>query len=134
MKKLIAGLIGTVLMSSGLAAVTAAPADAAQAPYPHTIKTRTIAVGLKAKKPHVAKVFVKVTSYGNGKPTGSLEFNFVKRKNGKNYAFTRAYDGVHRYKFHGMQGGTYAVVVNFVPPNNSVYKSSTAKTRCHVKG
>ena len=134
MKRLIAGIVGTVLMASGLAAVTTSTADAAQAPYPGTVKTRTIAVGLKASKPHVAKVFVKVTSYGNGKPTGSLEFNFVKRANGKTYSFTRSYDGVHRYKFHGMQAGTYAVVVNFIPPDNSVYKSSTAKTRCHVRG
>ena len=133
MKKLIAGIIGTVLMASGLAA-TATSADAAAAPYPGTVKTRTIAVGLKAAKPHVAKVFVKVTSYGNGQPTGRLEFNFVKKANGKTYAFTRSYDGVHRYKFHGMQAGTYAVVVNFIPPDSSVNLRPPATPGSHARG
>lgn len=133
MKKIVAGIIGAVVMTSGLTAVTASSADAGVAPYPGTVKTRTIAVGLRSKQPHVAKVFVKVTSYGNGKPTGRLEFTFVKRANGKNYTFSRGYDGVHRYKFHGLQSGTYAAVVNFVPPDNSVYRPSSAKTRVTVR-
>jgi hypothetical protein len=133
MKKLFAAIIGAALMFSGLVSV-AGSAHAAAEPYPGSVKTRTIAEGLATKESHAAKVYVKVTSYGNGAPSGKLEFTFVHKRSGKADGFTRAYDAdAKRYTFHGLRPGTYAVVVNFVPPEDSVYKPSTAKTRTKVR-
>lgn len=131
MKKLLAGILGAALITAGLVSASSAPSTAA--PYPGTVKTRTIAVGIASKVSHQAKVYVKVTSYGSGAPKGHLELTFVHKKSGKVYSFSRSYDGAHKYKFNDLRPGTYAVVVNFIPPDESVYKASSAKTRCKVR-
>ncbi|GAA1145524.1 hypothetical protein [Nocardioides aquiterrae] len=131
MKKLLAGILGAALITAGLVSASSAPSTAA--PYPGTVKTRTIAVGIATPVPRQAKVYVKVTSYGSGAPKGHLEFTFVHKTSGKAYGFSRRYDGAQQYKFNDLRPGTYAVVVTFIPPDDSVFKASSAKTRCKVR-
>ena len=131
MKKLILGLLTTVLVFGGLVASSEVTASAA--PYPGTVKTKVIAAGIQANKRHHAAVFVKVSSFGKGKPTGKVNFTFVNKRSGKVYSFTRSYSGQNKYYFSGLQSGKYAISVLYNPPNNSKYKASSAKAFVKVK-
>lgn len=132
MKKLIVGMIAALLVMGGL--VSATQTSASAAPYPGTVRTKTIAAGVHAR-PHHAIIYVKVTSYGHGAPTGHVSFTFVNKSNGKVYTFDRAYSGSPaKYHFGGLSAGTYAVSVVFTPPDGSKYKASAAKCGVKVSG
>lgn len=131
MKKFLVGVIAALLVTGGL--VTSAQVSASAAPYPGTVATKTIAAGVQSSKPHHAKVFVKVTSYGHGQPSGHLDFTFVNKKTGKVYTFGRSYDGPSKYFFSGLSKGRYSISIVFTPPDDSKYKPSAAKTSVRVK-
>ncbi len=118
MKKLIAAILTAFLMSAGLVATASSPA-AADCPYTNCVPTGTSAVGVKAKAKHKAKVFVKVSSFGNGRPDGTVTFTFVK-KNGRSIEFTRPYP---------KQGGGKRGVFNFSRSPRASCRSSWSSTR-----
>ena len=115
-----------------IAALVGLPQTAEAAPYPGTQKTRTVAAGVAPKHAHQARVFVKVTSFRHGKPTGKLDFNLVNKRTGKVTTASRSYDGPHRYKFNHLARGRYSIVVNYIPPAGSKYKPSSAKAIARV--
>ncbi len=137
MKKLIAAILTAFLMSAGLVAGASSPAAAA-CPYTNCVATGTTAIGLKARAPHKAKVYVKVSSFGNGKPRGTLTFTFVDKR-GRSFTFTRPYPKRHAgkkgvFNFKPLHKGKYNVVVTFNPRNGSVYEGSGDSTKVKVKG
>ncbi|VXC53547.1 hypothetical protein [Nocardioides sp. AX2bis] len=135
MKKIFAAIITAFLMSAGLVATASSPASAAPCTYPDTcFETSTSATGLTSKAPKKAKLFVKVSSFGNGRPDGRLTFTFV-RANGNSMTFSRAYPSDNKkYNFKGLRKGKYTVVVNFVPADGSQYLGSGDTTKVKVKG
>ena len=82
MKKLVAGVAGTLVMSAGLVASTGTAAQAD--PYPGTIATTTSVIAPKSVQ-QKSKVNVCATvapKSGTGTPTGTVTI-FVKRNAGK---------------------------------------------------
>ena len=129
MKKLIVGLVATMMVTLGLVATSEVTATAA--PYPGSVRTSTSAVGLGPFQGR-AKVFVRVIS-PSGKPKGALNFTFVNRKSGKTFSFNRNYGGSpHTFSFGGLAKGTYTVLVTFNPGSSSKWKASTSRTRVRV--
>lgn len=131
MKKLILGLLSAVLILGGLVATSEVTASAA--PYPGTVKTKVIAAGIQGNHKGAAGVFVKVSSFGHGKPSGHLSFTFVNKRTGKVYSFGRSYDGAKKYYFSGLKRGKYSISVLYSPPSGSKYKPSSAKAFVKVK-
>lgn len=131
MKKLIAAALTAFLMSFGLVATSSSPAAAA-CPYSGCIATDTNAAPLKTKASKKARLYARVTSFGNGRPEGSLTFTFVKR-NGKSFEFTRPYPSPRGqrfvYSFKPLTKGAYSVIVTFVPSDDSAYEGSSDRVR-----
>lgn len=129
MKKLIVGMVATVMVAAGLVAASGTSASAA--PYPGTVQTRTSAVGL-GPFTGKAKVYVRVIS-DSGKPKGTVNLTFVNRKSGASTSFNRDYGGSAKTYTFDVNKGRYSVLVTFVPPDDSKWKPSTAKTKVRVK-
>lgn len=136
MKKIVAAILTAFLMSAGLVAATSTTATAA-CPYQGCIATETQAIGLKAKAPNKAKIFVKVSSFGNGQPDGRLQFTFVNKR-GESITFNRAYPsrkGKSKvYNFRPLAKGRYDVIVTFIPSDDSAYEGSSDSTKVTVRG
>lgn len=128
MKKFSA-ILATIVMMVSAFLVASGPSVAAAAPYPGSVKTKTYAAGVGCS--NVAKVFVKVTSFGNGKPTGRILFTFVGRR-GKVHEFDRRYDGKQIYNFYNLKRGPYDVLASYNPPEGSVYRGSAGSTHVRV--
>ena len=139
MKKLIAAIAAAVMMSFGLVATTTSSASAAPCQYPQTcFETQTNAVGLRANGRRVAKIFVGVTSFGNGRPTGVVGFTFVNPRTGKSTYFQRRYPSANGrskvFTFAPLRAGKYKVIVTFAPEDDSQYLGSSTTTKVKVKG
>lgn len=134
MKKIFAAIITAFLLSAGLVATASSPASAAPCTYPDTcFATGTNAIGLNTKAPRRAKVFTRVTSFGAGRPTGTVSFTFVKA-NGVAVTRTRVYSGGNNtYGFRGMAPGRYTVIVEFIPADGSPYLGSSDTTTVKIK-
>ncbi len=127
MKKIISAVLVAFLLSLGLVSTSSSPASAA-CPPSGCLPTETNALKLKPNGKNKARVFVRVTSFGNGKPDGSLNVTFVRRT-GKSFQFARIYpsrdDRKFVYTFRPLPRGTYSVIVTFVPPEDSAYEGSS---------
>ena len=135
MKKLIAAVLTAFLMSLGLVATTTSTASAADCDYPQTcVDTTTDASGLKTKTKNTARIRIRPSSAGNGKPAGKVTVFFVNNK-GNVKSFTRnlssGTNGV--FTFRGLTGGRHTVIVTFTPAKDSPYLASSDTTKVQVK-
>ena len=134
MRKVIVGLLFTVLASTGYAAGTVAAASAE--PYPGTVPT-TVTVKHKQQVQKGKKVRVRatVTAAGNSSPTGRVKITVKRAAGGYKLVRFKAYSGgtvkIRTGKLRKL--GKYNVKVKYKPTAGSVWKKSKAKTSFRVK-
>ena len=96
------------------------PEAAGACPYVCPEPPGLSAVGLEAKAPHRAKIFVKVSTFGAERARGSLELTFLRRSGGTTgepVVFHRAYpkqsDGARNvFNFRPLGKGRHDVIVH----------------------
>ncbi len=130
MKKLIAGLLGALLMASGLVALASGSATAARCPYTGCIRTDVTA---KAVSPKPGKVRVKyqVGTAGNATPRGVVRV--IVKGNGIFRAKNRHYPRKSRVVFFGIPKGSYSVFVKFIPGRSTTWRRSRQDTTVTVR-
>ena len=137
MKKLFAAIITAFLMSAGLVATSTSTASAADCPYQGCTYTETQAVGLKSRAPRKARIYVNVSSFGNGRPQGVIRFTFVNERTGRSFTATRNFPGGGRnsvFGFRPVPKGKYTVVVNYAPADGTNFQGSSDTANVRVKG
>ena len=135
MKKMLAAVIATVMMTFGLVATVSTPAQAA-CPYSSCIPTTTT----PKAKPSVRKnkgIRIKVTvtpQTGTGTPVGQVRVRVKKKNGGYLKVKTVAYNGGKiRVPFKGLKVGNYVARARFIPGPTSVYLPSKGKTTFNVR-
>ncbi|GAA1145516.1 hypothetical protein [Nocardioides aquiterrae] len=134
MKRMIIGLAATTLMGGGLVAVSAETAHAA-CPYTGCVDTFTrVSAPDTVKKGRTAKICVKVTTGGNGKPKGRVTVRVTRGVGGYHFVDSKPYDG-GRECFRTTKltkVGKYVVKANFDRKAGSGFKDSDQRTDFRV--
>jgi hypothetical protein len=114
MKRLIIGLITTVLMGTGLVGVSAGAASAA-CPYTGCVDTHTSVTGpKKVTKGTAARFCVRVNTGGNGKPKGFVTLSIHRKKGHFGYTATKPFHGKRCFGTPALtKGGYYRVRAHF---------------------
>ena len=130
MKKLIVALMASFLVATGLVAFSGAPAMA-DCPYTACIGTDTEVKAGDIKRGWRAPIVVRVTANrsGNAPIRGTLKVVVESVEGNYRSTFRKAYTGpVERFKTNKIQKvGRYVVVVQFIPDDDSIYKSSVGR-------
>ena len=130
--KLISAVAATlalaVSMLLGPSTATAAPGA-----YPGSISTYSSLRAPSPQGPHHITVWMRVQA-GNARPTGHLRLRLYKRTASGSYRLIRnpylTYaGGLRRFTFWRLARGIYRVNYRYIPPSNSVFRSSVSPTR-----
>ncbi|NYD40480.1 hypothetical protein [Nocardioides panaciterrulae] len=126
MKKIISGLIATLMVAGALVAFTGVGAANANARYPHSVPTSTrIHAPNHVKVRHTIRVCVNVTS-GNTNPKGNVTVRIVRGNGGYKWVRTKAYHG-HRVCFRSTKlhpRGAYDIRAAYNARPGSKWKDS----------
>jgi hypothetical protein len=140
MKKLVLGLLATVLSFAGLVGVSSSPATAA-CPYTNCIVTATNSAGPAAIRPGArASYKVGVRAVGNTAPRGTVTMRaYRKGRPGVIAQATKrvvpAGGGISRtsFKTPKLNRGTYTIVFRYTPAAGSVFKGSVTRRSLTVR-
>ncbi|WP_134768416.1 Ig-like domain repeat protein [Nocardioides sp. 1609] len=130
MKKLIVGLLFSVLLGSGLVAFSGSTASAVDCPYTGCVKTST---QVNATSPAARNLRVRATvrTAGDARPKGQVKITVTGP--GKTRSATRDARSASTVTFSGLKPGRYRVTATYVPAKNSIYKRSQDSTTVRVK-
>ncbi|WP_121256224.1 hypothetical protein [Nocardioides ferulae] len=134
MKKILAGTFATLMMGSGMVALTSAPATAG--PYTGTVETSTsIDAPAKVRKGAKARICVTVTAVDSDtRPKGRITVRAMHGTKGLQSLKTKDYRGsttclrTHRLK----KIGKYTVRVHFDRKAGSIWKDSNQRVDMKV--
>ena len=134
MKKILAGTFATLMMGSGMVALTSAPATAG--PYTGTVKTTiTIKSPAKVQRGTKARICVTVSAVDSDtRPKGHITVRVMHAKAGLQSLKTKRYTGstkclrTHRLK----KLGQHTVRVHFDRKGKSIWKDSDQRVPLRV--
>ncbi|MBI2242463.1 MAG: hypothetical protein HYU55_00360 [Nocardioides sp.] len=123
MKKLLAVLVGGLMMAAGLVAVSTTTSSAA--PYPGTVATNCNVNVRHATTRSGTRIAVWVTAAGNGQPKGRVTVNVDRRKGGDSASDSGWFNGGRTImKMGRLRPGVYDGNFHFNSrPAKSVFKN-----------
>ena len=134
MKKIVAGVFASSMLAAGLVGGSTGSAVAAE-PYPGSVKTFTqVSAPDELDRGDRARICVKVTSNGNGRPEGKVTIRVIRSKGGFKFVDLEKYDGgkvCFRTPKLKMRGN-YIVKAIFDRKAGSVWKDSDNRTEFRV--
>ncbi|WP_139977444.1 Ig-like domain repeat protein [Nocardioides litoris] len=140
MKRLVLGLLATLLVAAGLVSASSTPASAA-CPYTNCIQTSLNSEGPRViRQGKKATIKVGVRAAGNVYPTGTVRFTVYKKgqrgsifQRTKNVSPAERYVSRTRFTTPRLSPGTYTIRMRYTPTAGSVFKVSTNKRTLTVR-
>lgn len=133
MKKIVAGIIASFLMASGLVAIAAGSASSAppRCPYTGCVNTDVSGKAVSPNGTRKVRVTYNVGTQGNATPRGVVRV--IVKGNGTFRAKNRRYPRQQRVVFVKVPRGSYQVFIKYIPGRNTPFQRSRQDTLVTVR-